>query len=343
MRRILISFLASLFLGSAAAAASLVSPWDVRVQIRGDQAAACPVLPRLSADLSAQKYYAADGASIDKNKKHAYLVQTDSVRDAARDVTRQADAFRESGNPEHAHCAARLLLDMARLDVLGGTVNGNQANVFRAWMLNAFATSWLKIRQSSGLDSASSMQIEKWLGHLAEATVAFHDRYKPKMKAQNLRYWGGLAVMNAGIALDRRDLFDWGLQWGRNGANAVQPDGTLPQELRRKDRARKYHLFALEPLVAMAEIALANNVDLYALNNRGIQRLAHTTLASLKDPSLIARLAKTKQAPQSVKGTNLAWLAVLAKRYPDPYYDSFLKKYPVRPDDYLGGDMAPEN
>jgi hypothetical protein len=93
----------------------------------------------------------------------------------------------------------------------------------------------------------------------------------------------------------------------------------------------------------MAEIALANNVDLYALNNRGIQRLAHTTLASLKDPSLIARLAKTKQAPQSVKGTNLAWLAVLAKRYPDPYYDSFLKKYPVRPDDYLGGDMAPEN
>jgi poly(beta-D-mannuronate) lyase len=38
-----------------------------------------------------------------------------------------------------------------------------------------------------------------------------------------------------------------------NGVLQIRPDGTLPQEMARGSRAPRYHLYALAPLVLLAE------------------------------------------------------------------------------------------
>jgi poly(beta-D-mannuronate) lyase len=325
--------------GSPAQAAMLESPWDAKVEPHAAKADTCPAPAKVAPDLSARKYYSRNGVTIDPAKKSEYLDATNDARSAAGHIVDHADAYRQEGDPVDAQCTAGLILDLARRNALGGAMQGNQANVFRAWMLNAMATSWLKVRQDSGLDAQAQKQIQDWLVELATKTIAFHKTYRPEMKAQNLRYWAGLAVMNTGIAADRQDFFEWGLAWGRAGANAVLPDGTLQEEVRRKDRARKYHLFALQPLVAIAEIAWQNGIDLYSLNDRGIQRLARMTLQSLTNPTLLKSRSGRSQARQTVQGTNLEWLGPLAKRFPDAYYDDFLKKYPAHSEIYLGGKL----
>jgi len=47
----------------------------------------------------------------------------------------------------------------------------------------------------------------------------------------------------------------------KDGIDEIAADGTLPLEMGRGQRALHYHLFALAPLVTMAELAAANGED----------------------------------------------------------------------------------
>ena len=58
--------------------------------------------------------------------------------------------------------------------------------------------------------------------------------------------------------------FDWAMAAYDNGVNQIRPDGTLPLEMARGRRAFHYHLYALAPLVLLAEFGEANQLDLYA-------------------------------------------------------------------------------
>jgi hypothetical protein len=50
-----------------------------------------------------------------------------------------------------------------------------------------------------------------------------------------------------------------------------------------------YHLYALAPLVLLAEFEEANNLDLYAHANGALHRLVNASIAGLQDPSLLRR------------------------------------------------------
>src|SRR6185312_4049788 len=53
----------------------------------------------------------------------------------------------------------------------------------------------------------------------------------------NHLYWAGVEVSAAGIAANDRELFDWGMNTYHVGVAQIQPDGTLPLEIRRGQRA----------------------------------------------------------------------------------------------------------
>jgi hypothetical protein len=97
----------------------------------------------------------------------------------------------------------------------------------------------------------------------------------------NHYYWAGFAVMAAGIAADDRKLFDWGVSTYNEAMSRIQPDGTLPLEMARGQRALHYHVFALAPLTMMAEMGYANGLDLYNANNGALKRLIDVTAAGL--------------------------------------------------------------
>jgi poly(beta-D-mannuronate) lyase len=323
------------------AAAPLSSPWDAPVAASIASETACPAGIKPTKNLSASRYYEDDSVTVDPSRKAAYRESTSEPRSAAQQVVDLADDFQSDGDLEVAHCAAELILMQAKAGALTGQLKGNQAELFRAWMLNAYATAWLKIRQQSGLNPDEQSVIKAWLVRLAEGTIKFHSKFMPSVKEHNLRYWAALGVMNAGVASDDSKLYDWGLNWAKAGVMSIQEDGTLKQELKRGARATRYHLFALQPLIAMADIGLSNGFDLYSLNDDALRRLVNTTLAALRDPSLMEEKSGARQLKQTSSNTDLEWLRPFANRFPDPTYDYFLSRYPAKPDLYLGGRLAP--
>jgi poly(beta-D-mannuronate) lyase len=222
-------------------------------------------------------------------------------------------------------------------------MSSNQADYVQGWMLGAFAVAWLKIRPAvQNLDPAVRAQVTSWLAQIADDVRGYYDPRIGKTDARNNhRYWAGFEVMAAGIAADRRDLFEWGIASFEIGANQITADGTLPLEIARRSLALHYHLFAAAPLVAMAELAAANGIDLYSRNDHALAQLVDRAVAGITAPDWFAAKAGVAQEPVRLYADNIAWAAPFARRFPNPQVAMLLAKTPSRSVLFLGGLPPP--
>jgi poly(beta-D-mannuronate) lyase len=204
------------------------------------------------------------------------------------------------------------------------------------WTVAALALDELKIRDAPGLDAEKRRAVEQWLAELGDRVRRDSPDYR-----NNHAYWAALAMAAAGAAASDRALLDAGLQRFDLFVKAVREDGTLPLEMDRRSRALHYHLFALEALVLLAEVAAANGVDLYARGDRAIDRLADRCLAGLADPAAFGRAAGADQhVPTPSDGGVLGWMEPYYARFHKPAVARWLARArPVR-DEYLGGDLT---
>lgn len=318
-------------------AAELHSPWDSLPNKKQRAEQRCPIAKNLSSDLEAKGYYekTATGVVVNQERRKTYSKDSAPYRNAAKKVISLADDYQKSGNTTTAECASAWLLRMAKDDALGGRMKGAQAEYLRAWMLNAYATAWLKIRSGLKENDPSRKSVPNWLNKLARATMEYQTRGN---RRNNLRYWAGLAVMSSGIASDDKQLFDWGINSYNIGINQIAPDGALPEEMKRGTRALGYHVFATGPLVMIAELAMANNIDLYKENDRALGRLVAFTLLNIKNSELIEQRTGISQK-EVKKLAGMAWLHVYAKRFPNESYLPLLHRFPVTAYLYLGGEL----
>src|SRR5262249_18572681 len=132
----------------------------------------------------------------------------------------------------------------------------------------------------------------------------------------NHLYWAALAAAATGIAADDRALFDWAVARYRFALTQIDADGALPQELARASRARHYHLFALAPLVMVAELGASNGLDLYAEHDGALHRLVARVVGSPDDPAWFERrTGHPQERGEALTGWSLAWA--------EPYYARF--------------------
>jgi poly(beta-D-mannuronate) lyase len=140
-------------------------------------------------------------------------------------------------------------------------------------------------------------------------------------------YWAGLAVATQGIADDERDAFSWGLATYRMGVDAIQPDGSLTAEMNRAGMAEHYQLYALGPLILLAELGAANGLDLYAMDDGAIHRLVKFSVAGREDPSIIEKRTGVPQnLPEQIGGLEIGWALPYAQRFPSPELSAFIAK-----------------
>ena len=260
-------------------------------------------------DLLGVSYYVDEKHSVaDPQRKQANNAAMEPIRNFARTVSALADKSEEGAG----EAAIKLLARWAAQDALLGEVNRQGASE-REWTLCALALAYLKVRDIDGLDT-EKQQVEKWFVTLAHSIQPMYET--PPSRWNNHAYWAGLAVSATGIAANDRQLFDWGMIRARAGVDAVQDDGTLPLEMKRGQRAILYHLFALTPLVMLAEIGAANGEDLYQLNNRGISRLVDRLVRGLSDPDWFSQQAGVRQESlNNANSQDFAWM--------EPYYARF--------------------
>jgi poly(beta-D-mannuronate) lyase len=328
---------------SAMAAPPLRSPWDGKPVKLTDAAYNCPEVVHLPRDLTTDRFYSDSKSSIiDPDKWKAYVASAGPVKQLGQVIVDAADAYRSTGSRQAAECAI-LHMDTAAADgVFIGKMSSNQAYYVQGWIIGAIAIGYLKVHDSGLISPQKEHQIRPWIVSVVHQTMNYYDEARAKSKGDgtnNHLYWAGVEVSAAGIAANDRVLFDWGMKTYEAGVVAIQPDGTLPLEMQRGQRALHYHLFALSPMVYLAEFGELNGLHLYAERDYAIKKLAVLSTQGLEDNSFFATATKIAQDTPSGAPTaeEISWAPIYVARFPSPAISQLIAKARSLTYLYLGG------
>jgi len=331
----------------AGVAAPLKSPWDVKPVKVSDAGFRCAKVDALPHDVVASDFYSdAKHSVIDEKRKAAYDAIKDQYTTVTDEAERAADDFQKTGSAAAAACVMQVLETQAAGNAMTGSMSSNQANYVQNWTLSGLAISYLKVRTAGPALGATPEQIQAvqaWMQTVGQQVAQWFDarRAKGTTDSQNNHYyWAGFSVMATGIAVNDQTLYDWGVGTYKDGVGRVAADGTLPLEVARGQRALHYHLFALAPLVTMAEMGEANGQDLYSYDHNKLHLLVSRSMAGLMDNHYFASKAGTAQdTPENgrIKSDDVVWVTPYVRRFPDSGIQQLLNKGGSRPYGYLGG------
>lgn len=278
--------------------------------------AACPAIPPVVTSLDVPRFYGDEGGTVvDPILKARHELAVAPLTAFVREVVSDADHAYTRSSPksqgEAAQCALTWLSTWAAGGAWLGTMSTKQAEYQRKWDLAGVALAYLKVRPFARPDQRAV--IEPWLQNFADTAHAFFDN--PEHKRNNHWYWLGLGEAAVGLATDSRRHFDIAREIMHDAASDIAADGTLPAEMTRGQRALFYHVFAMTPLIVMAELAASRGEDWYAFGNGALHRLVSASLAGLQSPENFDRLAGVSQ--ERPVNTRAGWLQLYQQRFPD--------------------------
>ncbi|WP_201863811.1 alginate lyase family protein [Microvirga soli] len=293
------------------------------------------------------KYKQADSsrATIDETANENYLEAMVPLRAYAKGLVQIANDYVRSSptNPAAAACALNWLEHWASANAMTD-MRSKHALFNLGQTLGGFALAYLQIRNAPDLQGDKKKRVEAWLKALGQQVVNFMNQNHEVSGRNNHRYWAGLAASAAGIAADDMRLADWGIESARIGLSQITPEGTLPLELDRGKRARDYHIYAAEPLVATAELARSRDFDLYADKDGALKRLVDRVVASLDDPFFFEKATGAKQEtfPNDgiVPANRIAWLEIHQRHFPSPRIEALLASRRPLASSRIGGDLT---
>lgn len=328
---------------SANAAPSLRSPWDAKPVTMTQAPYNCPSIAHLPRDLTTDRFYSDSKSSvIDPEKWKAYVASAGPVKQLGQQVVDAADAYRITGSRSAADCAILHMDTAAKDGVFTGKMSSSQAYYVQGWIIGAIAIAYLKVRDSGLISSQQEHEILPWIEQVVHQTMDYYAEAREKAKGEshnNHLYWAGVEVAAAGIAANNRELFDWGLHTYHEGVAEIQNDGSLPLEMQRGQRALHYHLFALSPLVYLAEFGEVNGQHLYAEHDFAIRKLAALSTQGLEDNSFFTQKSGIPQdTPNGVPtAEEISWAPIYIARFPSPSISKLVASAHSLSYLYLGG------
>jgi poly(beta-D-mannuronate) lyase len=327
-------------------AAPLRSPWSDKPVTETKAPFTCTSVEPIGPDLTMDGFYRTDDpthSQIDPVRQAAYSAAAAPVKGDAEAIVMEANAYRTKRSHAAAVCVVRQIVSLAQQHAMTGRMSSNQAYYVQGWIAGALAIAFLKVEGSGAASTEDRKAIANWLVAIGKQTRDYYDARLGKGDgANNHLYWAGLELAAIGVMAQDREDFDWGMRAYDRGIADIQPDGTLQREMDRAARALHYHLYALAPLVLLAEFGEANRLDLYARSDGAIQRLERVSVRGLQDPSLFEKATGVKQeAPDVPSGDAIAWAPPYERRFPDPTLRSFIQHAPSLHSLYLGG-LPPE-
>jgi poly(beta-D-mannuronate) lyase len=311
--------------------AELRSPWDLHPVSLTDAAYTCSAAPQLPHDFATNSYYTDSHHSvIDPALKKKYEDSVAGIDGFTRDVVKAADAFQTTGSRAAVQCVSTLLVNAAQQKAMTGNMDGNQAAYVRKWNLGAWAIAYLKVRSSGVVAEDSNKTIAAWMKKLAENSRGYVEdgrNHGAGDSYNNHLYWTALAVGAAAIVNNDRGLFRFSTDAYKQGVHDIRDDGTLPREMDRGQMALHYHLYALAPLIMIAELGETNGVDLYAERDFAIKRLVVRCVEGLDDPKYFQQRTGVEQVTTpEIQVWEISWAQPYTRRFPDPHISALLGK-----------------
>jgi poly(beta-D-mannuronate) lyase len=314
---------------SLAKADNLRSPWDnIKVEQTGD-AYSCPAAPPFSKTLNADPYYTNAHASvIDPKKLAAFQVAAEAPTHLGQYAGLAADAYLSTGSRNAALCVYSLLAAAAKAEAWTDKMPSFQDVYLQNWELSGVSLSYLKVRQSKVGTLEQDAAIQRWFRMLSGRVREYFDvqiGHPGSDGWNNHLYWAGLSVAAAGIANNDTEGFNWGIAAYHRGLDAILPDGSLAAEMNRGQMALHYHLYAVGPLIMLAELGEVNGIDSYAEDNGAIHRLVKFCVAGLEDPTLFERRTGVPQVVlKPLAGLEIGWAVPYVHRFPDQQISSLI-------------------
>lgn len=309
----------------------------------------CDETPKAVVSLSTESRYSQSDdtrTTVDATRDEAYEKQIAPVRAFSLSVVSLANRYTLSKGQDQkaAYCAANSMVMWAKDKALT-EAETDTANFNRATFLAAVSAAYTQISGSKYVSAKERMEIEPWLIELSGQTRAFYQQKRDakSVMPNNIQYWGSYAVASAAIALNRPQDLDWALEGLELGVCTANDDGSMPRELSRKQRARHYHLFALQPLTALAELAERNGREGYDRCDGALHKIVAFTLKAVDDATEIESLAGAKQLKldEPIKSdNNLAWLEIYASRFPSFLWSARMNDIRPFANSNLGGKMT---
>lgn len=327
----------------AAPTKPLRSPWEGKPVTATDAAYNCSALPHLAPDLVTDGFYRLDDPThsiIDPVRQEAYRKSSDGVKAVGMAIVQAADEYRTSGSRQAAQCATSRILTLAQDKSLSGRMSSSQAYYVQGWVVGAVAIAYLKVREAGDATPEQNEAIAKWLYRVGDETKSYYDAHTKNNgdKGNNHLYWAGVELAAIGVAANNQSDFNWAMATYDNGVNQIRPDGTLPLEMARGSKALHYHLYALAPLVLLAEFGEANDLDLYAHAKGALHRLVSVSVSGLHDPALFEKATGIKQeVPTIISGDQIGWAPPYVRRFPNPELTRMIQAAPNLSVYYLGG------
>ncbi len=335
---------------TAAQAASLSAPSgfynpDLRLSSSAN-AVACPPVSVYQGSLTFPSKYEGSGPArdtINPNSKREFERLTKPMSDLQQLSASLSDRlFKGKGSSGDLQCLLGHWRGWAQQHALADETQSPVGRAVRKWTLGAVAVNYLKLQLNlkTQIPAADRQLIESWIAELA-VRVQKDYSYRTLAKANNHDYWAAWSVMASAVVLQRQDLFDWSYGIYQIAMAQITPDGFLPNELRRKTRAAPYHNFALQPLVALAVFAQANQQQPLALEQHALSRLVASVLTSIDNPAAIEKAAGSPQVNEDLrKESRLSWMAPYASISPDDHQLSLIKRLMPLKTSRLGGDQT---
>lgn len=278
---------------------------------------------------------------VDEESEQKYLTDIAPIISFTSEISNRTDHFIEgrSTGDYDARCALDWLDAWARGGALLGEVN-RQGEAVRKWELGTLATSYLKLADAPMIDPDKLARVRKWIHAIALDVKADYSRDMHKSSRNNNHMnWASWSVVAAGVATNDRELFDWGIQGYRKALDQIQDNGSLPLELERRTRAASYHMFALQPLIMIAEAAEANGIPAYSMNDHRVQKLIDLNIAAVADPQIIGKMNGYPQDPKYSE-SSLSWIEPYYARTGDPRVLPLIEKHRPFGSRRTGGDMT---
>lgn len=327
------ALIAGLLVCASGSAERLRSPWDPLAITPTDAPYACPAPPAFNRTLALEGYYSDKQYSVtDERRLAAFNAASEGPTHLGQYATNAADAWLSKGSRAAAACVYSLLDAAAKADAWDGKMPDNNGVYMQNWMLSGTGAAYLKVRDSHVGTAAQDAEIQRWFRLVAARVREYFDGHFGRVGSDawnNHIYWAGLSLATEGIADNDMDSFVWGMLTYRMGIVAIQPDGSLDAEMARGQRALHYQLYALGPLVMLAELGEANGIAMYAMQNGAIHRLVRFDMEAMKDPSLIAqRTGVAQDASKPYSGLEIGWAVPYLHRFPDAQLSAWVAQAP---------------
>lgn len=333
-----------LILGMAAATALI---FGATPSLAGDQPRACPAAPAPVVTLEFGSRYTDESptrSDIDEASNAEVNKALEPVEDFIGKLMKLANGALVDEDAAQAGCVLDWLATWADAGALSDLKTMNVQLAIPA-RYAGLAIALLQAETAGDLDPDKRARVVAWLTASATNMRRFFDtEAPPNASRNNLRAWAGLAAAAIGRLNGDAALLAWARSSFELVACQASPDGSLPLEMNRADKALNYQLHATAPLVVTADLLNATGYDGYAACDGKLSLIAAFSLAAIEEPTLVERINGEEQTfstgKQQLEPFMLAWVEPLLRHHPDPAVDAYVEDLRPLAHAKLGGNLT---